>query len=73
LPCRDTVVCQTRRRLLERTLLNQAVGAKSEVKTIANLYLRLLYFFKSPTIALNGANGTSDIEHVAIGNRAGRR
>ena len=30
LPCRDTVVCQTRRRLLERTLLNQAVGAKSE-------------------------------------------
>ena len=30
LPCRETVVCQTRRRLLERTLLNQAFGAKSE-------------------------------------------
>ena len=44
-----------------------------KVETIANLYLRLLYFFKSLTIALNGANGTSDIEHVAIGNRAGRR
>src|SRR4029077_3294206 len=30
LRCRDTAVCQTRRRLLERTLLNQTLGAKSE-------------------------------------------
>src|SRR5205823_6629967 len=28
LPCRETVVCQTRRRLLERTLLNQALGSR---------------------------------------------
>jgi len=30
------------------------------------------YSFKSAAISANGTNGMTDIEHVAIGNRAGR-
>ena len=48
----------------ERCLTRRWVRSQ-KLETIANLYLRLRYFFKSPAISANGANGTSYFERKA--------